>query len=371
MNPPPIEEQQVYRHTMLIVIMVATFIAFGLILWPFLSPIAWALCLAAVSARPYRALARKLKRPRLAALVVVLVVPVLVFLPLVAVGLMVLEEIQQFDLQSVAGNIEQALNEPGEREAFVRWLDGAAQKLGQDDFAALATDAQKHVQEDLPRVLSGSVAKRVWTLVTAPLIFLFGFLVMLVTLFFVLCRAQQIRDVVMDLSPLRRDETEKILETLRGTTNAALLGGLAVAVIQGALGGFAFAMAGLDAPALWGLVMAMLSLFPFGGTALVWVPAGIYLLATGHPGGGWFVLIWGAVIVGTADNVLRPWVLSKTGASDIHPMMLFFAVLSGIGLFGISGIVFGPLLLSFVTTVLRLYRSKPTEDAEAPAPSAA
>ena len=357
-----LDEQQIYRRMLLALIMVATLFAFGLILWPFLSPVAWALCLAAVSMRPYRILATKLKRPRLAAFLMVLIIPTLILIPLVGVGAMLIEEVQAFDIQQIVKSIEAALNEPGEREAFVKFLDGLAEKLGRDDFAALAVEFQGNIETNLPRLLSGSFAKGVFTLVTAPLLFLFGFLIMLVTLYFVYCEGKRIRRMVVDLSPLLRAETEEIIANLRGVTNAAIMGGLVVALIQGLLGGISFVIAELDSPALWGLVMAGASLLPFGGTALVWLPAGIYLLAMDRIGAGWFVLAWGAIIVGVADNVLRPWILSKTGASDIHPMMLFFAILSGIGLFGISGIVFGPLLLSFVITVLRIYRTAPEED---------
>jgi predicted PurR-regulated permease PerM len=129
-----------------------------------------------------------------------------------------------------------------------------------------------------------------------------------------------------------------------------------VAIIQGALGGIGFAFAGVDSPLVWAVLMMAFSLLPFGGTAIVWLPAGIYLLATGEAGAGWFLLIWGAVIVGSSDNFLRPWILYKTGSRDIHPLLLFLAILSGIGIFGISGIVFGPLLLALLTTVMRIYR---------------
>ena len=128
-----------------------------------------------------------------------------------------------------------------------------------------------------------------------------------------------------------------------------------VAVIQGALGGLGFIIAGIESPLVWAVLMTACSLLPFGGTAIIWLPAGIYLLVTGESLGGWFLLIWGTVIVGSADNFLRPWILYKTGSRDIHPLLLFFAILSGIGIFGISGIVFGPLLLALLTTVMQIY----------------
>jgi predicted PurR-regulated permease PerM len=178
----------------------------------------------------------------------------------------------------------------------------------------------------------------------------------LVTQYFVYREAPRLRRLVLDLSPLAGPDTDRILHSLRETTSAAILGGVVVAIIQGALGGVAFAVAGIQSPVLWSVVMMGFSLLPFGGTALVWVPAGVYLLATGETGNGWFVLIWGTAVVGTVDNFLRPWVLTKTGAGDLHPMLLFFAILSGIGLFGVSGIVFGPLLLALLITIIQIYR---------------
>jgi predicted PurR-regulated permease PerM len=108
--------------------------------------------------------------------------------------------------------------------------------------------------------------------------------------------------------------------------------------------------------------MALLSLLPFGGAALVWLPVAVYFLATGKTWQAWFLAAWGVLVVGLADNLFRPWIMRRAGAGDIHPLLLFFAILSGIGIFGVSGIVFGPLLMAVVLGLLRIYR----EDVEAP-----
>jgi predicted PurR-regulated permease PerM len=88
----------------------------------------------------------------------------------------------------------------------------------------------------------------------------------------------------------------------------------------------------------------------------VWVPASAWLVLTGEVGSGIFLFVFGSALVGTLDNILRPVVLSRIGDHRIHPLLLFFAVLSGIGLFGISGIVFGPLLLALLVTTVGIYR---------------
>ncbi len=346
------------RRVLLTVITLLAIGAMMLILWPFLTAIAWALCLGAATRRPYNAMVRRIRRPRIAALVMVLLVPVALILPLFLVGGMLVEEVKTFDLEEIVAHVERGLAAGGEQSTLRPRLDKIAEFLGYDGFEAMSDALKANSRTIVQRVLGGSFTRGVLNVLFAPFVFLFGFVVMLITLYFVYCEGGRLRDVVIDVSPFAESETDGILENLRGTTSAALLGGVLVALIQGALGSVAFVLCGLDAPILWGLVMAGASLFPFGGTAFVWVPAAVYLFVTGSTGWGIFLVVWGLAIVGTADNVLRPWILSRTGASDVHPMMLFFAIMSGIGLFGISGVVFGPLLLALVTTVLRLYRDR-------------
>lgn len=346
------------KHFLLTLVTLAAVVAFGLIVWPFATPIAWALCLGAASRRPFLRLERALGRPRLAALIMVLLVPIVLFLPMVFMVGALLEEVQVFDVGGIVRDIEAGLSTEGTPGGLRTTLDGIAQFLGFADFADVETVVAENRQSVIGRLLGGSLALGVFDVLFAPIAFLFGFIVMLITLYFVYTEFRRLRTVVIELSPFTESETDRILESLRGTTTAALLGGILVAVIQGVLGGLSFFIVGLDAPVLWGLVMAIASLLPFGGTSFVWGPAAAYLFVVGSTGSGIFLVVWGFVIVGTADNILRPWILTRTGAHDVHPMMLFFAILSGIGLFGISGIVFGPLLLALVTTVLRIWRER-------------
>jgi predicted PurR-regulated permease PerM len=122
--------------------------------------------------------------------------------------------------------------------------------------------------------------------------------------------------------------------------------------------------------------MAVLSLLPIGGSAFVWVPAMIYFFGMGPAWKGWFLLGWGVLVIGTSDNILRPLLMRRAGASSIPTLLLFFAILSGIGLFGFSGIVFGPLLLSLVLVMVGIYREHygrgaPGSKVPAPAPETA
>jgi predicted PurR-regulated permease PerM len=162
----------------------------------------------------------------------------------------------------------------------------------------------------------------------------FGFIVMLAVLYVLYRDGARMRKLVTDLVPMDPGQTLRVLDVLRRTAYAAIVGGLATALIQGALGGSALAITGVKAPVLWGFVMAVLSLLPIGGSAFVWAPTAIYFLATGEPVKGWFLLVWGVFVIGMADNFLRPALMRKAGAGEIHPLLLFLAILSGIGLFG-------------------------------------
>lgn len=360
-------ERSVYRALLLFGATVLVIWALGMIVWPFVIPIAWALCLAAVTYRLYRVAARKSGRPRLTAAAMVLTTALTILVPLLVVGVLVVGEARQMDLDPALERLRKSV--PRATESINEGLH----YFGIDTLHELTTGLQGRVPGVASLVLGGSPVKGALSIALAPLLFLFGLAVTLITQFFLYLEAPRLRSAVLDLSPLDPDDTDRILVNLRETTSASVLGGLAVAVIQGALGGIGFTIAGIDSPLVWAVVMMAFSLLPFGGTALVWAPAGLYLLVTGETWQGWFVLAWGALIVGASDNVVRPWILTKTGAENIHPLLLFFAIVSGIGLFGISGIVFGPLLLALLTTVMQIYREHwprdDVEDSPPPGPS--
>ncbi len=101
------------------------------------------------------------------------------------------------------------------------------------------------------------------------------------------------------------------------------------------------------------ITMAFTSIIPYVGTALVWVPIGLYLLVTGNIWQGIFIMIWGAVIVGNSDNVIRAYLIKDK--AGVHPLFVVFSILGGLSLFGFWGIVFGPLVISLAVTILHIY----------------
>ena len=346
-------DRKVYLALLLFTATVLVVWAFGLILTPFLLPIAWAVCLATVTSGPYRRLLKWTGRPKLSALVVTTVTGALVVVPAVfLVNAIAREAIEishrvQDDLPAGGGTWSGFL----ERHEHLAELKRSADTW----LATFGTDLNQVTQTAFGKLASPSGAGALGVL-SGVLSATFGFLVALATLYVLLRDGRRIGAFVTDLSPLSHEETGRVLETIRATAFSAIVGGFATAIVQGTLGGIALAITGVPAPVLWGFVMAILALLPVGGGAFVWAPVAAYFFLDGPVWKGWFMLAWGVIVLGVTSVTLQPWLMRRTGASEVHPLLLFFAIISGLGLFGPSGIVFGPLVVAAVLVMLDIFR---------------
>ena len=160
--------------------------------------------------------------------------------------------------------------------------------------------------------------------------------------------------VAMRNVPLSAHDREKLVDRTGKVIQATVTGGLFVGCVQGLLGGLAFWVAGLNSPILWGFVMFLLSFLPWIGTALVWFPAGVYLVLTGNHFSGIGLMLWGFFVVGLIDNFLRPLLISE--AVDLHPLLVFFSIIGAVNAFGIIGIIAGPLILSIAVAAMEIYQ---------------
>lgn len=178
------------------------------------------------------------------------------------------------------------------------------------------------------------------------------FLIMNFLVFSFLKDGDRFIDRVRYLSPLRSEQEDFIIESLRKVSKSVLFGSLFIAVLQGVVGGIGLAISGI--PALfWGTMMSFTSLIPVLGTGLIWVPATIYLLIIGKMKTAIFLLIWSGVLVTGIDTVLRPLIVRE--ASRVSTIYVFLAILGGINAFGPFGILYGPLILSFLMVMLHIY----------------
>jgi predicted PurR-regulated permease PerM len=198
-------------------------------------------------------------------------------------------------------------------------------------------------------------------------VFLFDIALILFVAFFMFLQGDDFITEVKKLSPLDEAHNEEILREMEVTIKATMWSTVVVAVVQGALGGIGFFVVGIPQAAFWGTVMIPVSVIPVVGAALIWVPGVIYLFFQGLTGKAVGLIIYFVIIVGSVDNFLRP-VLTK-GTRSTPAIFILFAILGGISYFGIVGFILGPLILSFLLSLLQIYQT--TFLAPAPAPSPA
>jgi predicted PurR-regulated permease PerM len=183
--------------------------------------------------------------------------------------------------------------------------------------------------------------------------FLLLLFVMLYALFFFLVDGGRVLERLLYYLPLSSDDEQLMLDRFTSVTRATLKGTLLIGIIQGALGGIAFALAGIPGSVLWGTVMAVLSIIPGVGIALVWVPAAIYLGLSERMLAAVLFVAWCAGVAGTVDNVLRPRLVGQD--AKLSDLLILVSTLGGITLFGAAGILVGPVVAALFVTIWDLY----------------
>lgn len=183
--------------------------------------------------------------------------------------------------------------------------------------------------------------------------------VMLYLLFFLFRDGRALATIVRKASPLSDPNTDHILKEFTSVMKATVKGNVIIAAIQGVIGGMAFWLIGIDAALLWGLVMAVLSLLPAIGAALIWLPAAVYLLLSGEYLRGVLLLAIGALVISTIDNLLRPPLVGR--GSHLPDYVILISTLGGISLIGMNGFVIGPLIAGMFVAVWSLFTKDHTD----------
>lgn len=313
-------------------------------LYPFMLGIVTAGVVAALAHPVYERARRWVGNDSVAALLVTVGTLLLVAIPVGALLLVVAR-----DLQSSVPAIVDRFEQFGDRQGRAwQLMDSVAHFLGvrHDRLAEAAKNQASH----LGSLLAGGTL--------GLLSGLGGWLVQggigLFTLFYLLRDGHDFLAAGRWLIPLEGDVTDALLDRIHEVISATVLGHLLVALVQGTLGGIAFAVLGLPGPALWGGAMAFAGLLPAIGPPIVWVPTTIFLAAAGDWERALALAAIGALVIGTVDNVVRSLLVS--GRAQLHPLVVFFSVLGGLVVFGAAGFLFGPILVVVALAVLEIAR---------------
>ncbi len=183
--------------------------------------------------------------------------------------------------------------------------------------------------------------------------FLFMFFIMLYTMFFFLMDGGKLLAHILYYLPLRNDEEQQLLARFTSVTRATIKGTIVICILQGGLAGLGFFMVGIKGAAFWGTVMGILSIIPGVGTGLVWIPAVVILIAAGQYAQGIGLALFCGLVVGSVDNLVRPSLVGKD--TQMHDLFILFGTLGGIALFGVLGIIIGPIIAALFVTVWEIY----------------
>ena len=224
------------------------------------------------------------------------------------------------------------------------WLD----RLGVNRAMLVA-----RLQNDLSAA-SNSIATAAGVVLQTTSSAVLGFIVGLMTMYYVLLEWPRLPVRLEKILPLDPRHTRALVIEFRDVGRSALIGTVLTALVQGSLGGVGYAICGVPHAVTWALVTAIVSLIPAIGTVLVWVPIGLYLLFDGHTARAVIELVWGGlVVVGVSDYVIRPRLVGSGGHG--HPLLMLIALLGGIEVFGLAGLIVGPVVMSLFVAILRIY----------------
>lgn len=298
-----------------------------MIAWPFLGAITWALTLAILFSPLEVGIEGMIRYRNIAALLSTMIVAVVVVVPAVFVVQRLMTEaasgILALQLRVESGELQALLDNHPALAPMGSWIDR------QFDLPSIMAGLASWLSNLGASFLKGSFLQAVEALITFYLLFYF------------LRDRLAARSVIMSWLPLSTDESEKVLRRAADTVHATVYGTIAVAAVQGTLGGLIFWVLGLPTPLLWGLVMGLLSIVPVLGAFVVWIPAAILLVIDG----GWIRALvlagWGGIVVGGIDNVLRPMFVGNR--LRLHTIPAFIAIVGGLLLFGAPGFILGPL----------------------------
>ena len=316
-----------------------------LMLKPFLGVVAWAVVLVIVFYPVHRRLRSRIRRPGLSALLSCLLVVLVVVFPLV-----VLTTILAGELSKVIPNLPTQVSElmNSQSSVFGRVSEWVESRFGIDTVSSKAFLVE-HLKQ-ASELLLGASFNIMGNIVSGIVKAFF----VLFTMYYLFKDGDKIVDKLPAAMPLSRDQSDVLIMRTKQVVSASVYGVVTIAIIQATLGGLAFWVLGIPSPLLWAVLMGFICMIPVAGSFLVWLPLAIYLMIMGHWTKAIILIVWGALIISTVDNFLRPKLVGTQ--TRLHELFIFFSVLGGISVFGLLGIVLGPVVLAITLGLLQIFQ---------------
>ena len=323
-------------------------IAFGWIVWPFFGAVFWGTVLAILFAPLYRRLLVVTRgRRNLAALATLVLCLVIVILPLTFItaslvqeGISLYQKLQSRELHFDT-YFQQIIN------ALPRWIVDLLDRFGFGNISALQEKISTGVMEG-----SKFIATQAFSIGQNTFEFIISFSIMLYLLFFLLREGSGLSGRIRHAIPLSMEHKRHLLSKFITVLRATVKGNIAVAAMQGGLGGVIFWILGIQGPLLCGVLMAFLSLLPMGA-AIIWAPVAIYFLVTGETWSGMALIAFGVFVIGLIDNILRPALVGKD--TQMPNYIVLISTLGGMAIFGLNGFIIGPAIAAMFIAAWDLF----------------
>lgn len=309
---------------------------------PFIPALTWAIALTVIAHPLHERLCRWIERRSIAAAITVLVVSVTLVAPAIFVVREIAAEVgrnvEKVDDEVIAEQWQQAVRDNPRLAPMMRWLE---EEIELGEQAA-------RLSERFIGGTSGFLSATMYAV---------GTLLLTVYLLFYFVRDKSgLMKAIREVMPLWTSEADQVFVRVRDTIYAIVYGTLVVSLVQGVLGGLMFWWLGLPAPLTWGAVMALLSVLPAFGAAIVWLPAAVYLALDGDWTRALILVTWGTFVMGLVDNLLYPVLVRNR--LRLHTVPVFISILGGLVVFGAAGLVLGPVVLAVAVALLEIWRMR-------------
>jgi predicted PurR-regulated permease PerM len=319
----------------------SAYLAYQLIL-PFMPAIVWATTAAVITHRFSQWVARRVKSPDVKAAICTAAVTVAILLPVVGVAYVAIQQITKAVQEVSTGEIDDMIQRKLSRFPQAQEAWNSFKKSLQDP---------EQTRSIVNRLQPGAVAA-----VSTPIYIGIQLLLMLFILYFLYRDEQHAVESLRSVMPLSNQETDRLLERVADTIHATIFGTVVVALIQGAMGGVLFAFMGIPGAMLWAVIMGLFAMIPYLGAFVVWGPVAVYLAFQGEWGKAAILTTYGACAIGLIDNLLYPYLVGQRLRQ--HTVMAFFAILGGVNVFGATGLILGPVILSVTFFLFDLWRKR-------------
>lgn len=343
------------QGTLILLVAIVT-IAFLALLWQFYGAVLWGTVLA-ILFHPFYSKLTTWMGGSAAAIATILAVVLIVILPLSIIAVALVDQSAGLYeiLQDRAPGTEHSVA-PG-TDLLPGWIKTTMARFGIEDVAV--------IQEVIFNAVLKSgeyLTRKIVTIGQSTFQLVINFFIMTYLLFFMLRNGIGLLGAIQNTIPVHPAQLAMLFETFSSVVKATIKGGFLIAVLQGSLGGLIFWFLGIQAPLLWAVVMAMSSLLPTIGSALIWMPVALYLLVSGSVREGMALIAFGTFVIGLVDNLVRPALVGRE--TRMPDYLVLISTLGGIELFGPNGFVLGPLIAAAFITLWQIFSQSASSQPE-------